>query len=297
MPHPVADIFRQAAELNANDDRRRGNVLHLDQGADVIATGDIHGHRTALHRIVGFAALGPDVSTRLILQEIIHGPIDPRTGHDRSVEVLIRAARLKIAHPREVVFLLGNHDVAELTGSEVTRAGRPSCKLFALGLQFAFGEGAAEVADALGEFLFSLPLAVMCPNKVFICHSLPSPARLTEQCFEVLERPYRLDDLKRGGGVYEWTWGRKHTEEMVDELAQRLGVEFFILGHVHSPDGYARVSPRAITLACDHDHGCIMRFPTDRPLTDASAVEAIMPVVALQAPQAASITRHGRSDK
>lgn len=293
MPHPVADVFRQAAVLNADDDRRRGNVVYLEPGDEVIATGDIHGNRSALHRIRAHADLAPEAPTRLILQEIIHGPVDPRTGHDRSIEVLIRAVRLKVAHPRQVVFLLGNHDVAELTGREVTRAGRPSCKLFAQGLQFAFGDAAAEVADALGEFLFSLPLAVMCPNGTFICHSLPSPQRLTEQCFEVLQRPYAPDDLKRGGAVYEWTWGRQHTEELIDELAGRLDAAFFILGHVHSPEGYARVGRRAITLACDHEHGCVMRFSADRPLNDAATERAIIPVAALQPAQAAKPARPG----
>ena len=296
MPHPVADVFRQAAELNADDDRRQGNVVHLAEGRDVIVAGDIHGNRTALHHIISFAALGSQPTTRLILQEIIHGPIDPRTGHDRSIEVLIRAVRLKAAHPRQVVFVLGNHDVAELTGSEVTRAGRPSCKPFAAGLQFAFGESAAEIAEALGEFLFSIPLAVRTPNDVFVCHSLPSPGRLTERSFEVFDRPYRLDDLKRGGGVYEWTWGRKHTPEMIDELAERMGIEFFILGHVHSPDGYARVSPRAVTLACDHDHGCVLKFATNQPLTDVSAEAGVVPIVTMGA-SAAGLTCHGRFDK
>lgn len=297
MAHPVAETLRQAAQLNADDDRRRGNVVHLEDGSDVIATGDIHGNRSALKSIISFAAIGPESPTRLILQEIIHGPVDPRTGHDRSIEVLLRAARLKIAYPRQVVFLMGNHDVAEITGSEVTRAGQPSCRIFTAGVRFAFDDSADEIIDALGAFLFSLPLAVRCSNKVLISHSLPTPARLTEQCFDVLDRPYCLDDMRRGGGVYEWTWGRGQTEEMVADLARKMDIEFFILGHVHSPDGYVRVCPRVITLACDHGHGCIMRFPTDQPLDDASAEAAIMRVAGLTAPRAADFARHGRSDQ
>ena len=83
---------------------------------------------------------------------------------------------------------------------------------------------------------------------------------------------------------------------MVAHLAEKMNVEFFILGHVHSPAGYARVSSRAISLACDHQHGCILRFSTDQPLTDALAQAAITPVVALAVPQAADRAGHGRDD-
>ena len=281
MSHAVADIFKQAATLNADDDRRRGNVVYLGSGCRVIATGDIHGNREALNRIIRFADLAGEPNTRLILQEIIHGPIDARTGHDRSIEVLLRAARLKIAHPRQVLFLMGNHDVAELTGNEISRAGQPSCKTFAAGVAFAFGEAAIEVIDAMKEFLYSLPLAVVCPNNVMVSHSLPSPGRITDECFEVLERPYGPGDMGRGGGLYEWTWGRRHTEEMVADFARKMTVDYFILGHVHCPDGYNRVTPQAITLACDHARGCILPFDTDSPLTDELAQACIQPVAAL----------------
>jgi len=281
VSHPVADLFKQAATLNADDDRRRGNVVYLGSGCRVIATGDIHGNREALNRIIRYADLSGRSETRLILQEIVHGPVDPRTKHDRSIEVLLRAARLKIAHPREVLFLMGNHDVAELTGNEITRAGQPSCKTFAAGVAFAFGEAAGEVTDAMKEFLYSLPLAVVCPNNVLLSHSLPSPGRITDECFAVLERPYSPEDMRRGGGVYEWTWGRRHTEEMVADFARRMTVDYFILGHVHSPDGFDRVTPQAITLACDHGRGCVLPFSTDSPLTDELAESGIRRVAAL----------------
>ena len=207
--------------------------------------------------------------------------MDARTGHDLSIEVLHEAAELKIAHPREVVFLMGNHDVAELTGNEISRAGQPSCKVFAAGVSSLFNGEADEVMDAMKEFLQSLPLAVMCPNHVLLSRSLPSPGRVTDECFDVLERPYRPEDLRRGGGAYEWTWGRRHTEEMVAELGRRMDVDYFIIGHVPSPDGFEQVGSQVLILACDHDRGCILPFSTSRPLTGESAREGITPVASL----------------
>lgn len=282
MSHPVADVFRQAAALNTDDDRRRGNVVYLEEGSFVIATGDIHGNRDGLKRIIGAARLTGESSTRLILHELIHGPVDAQTGRDQSIEVLHRAAELKIAHPREVVFLLGNHDVAELTGNEISRAGQPSCKVFAAGVRSLYNGEADEVIDAMKAFLRSLPLAVMCPNNVMLSHSLPSPGRVSQECFDVLDRqPYRPEDLRRGGGAYEWTWGRRHTEEMVAELGKKLNVDYFIMGHILCPEGFEQVGSQVLILACDHDRGCILPFSTARPVTCESARTAITPLASL----------------
>ena len=281
MANVVADTLRQAASLNGAQEGRQGNVVHLDRHCEVIVAGDLHGNRGGLSRIIDYAPLDRNWPGRLILQEIIHGPPDGRTGQDRSIEVLLRAARLKIEHPREVLFLLGNHDLAQATGNEVTRNGQPSCRSFSAGVAFAYGEAADEILAALKEFALSMPLAIRCANGVLICHSLPSPARMDEECFEVLDRPYRMEDLRRGGPVYEWTWGRRHTAEQLDQLAERLGLEFFILGHLHCPNGYEWLSPRAITLSSDDEHGCVMRFSTGTPLTADSAQAAVKPMVTL----------------
>ena len=135
--------------------------------------------------------------------------------------------------------------------------------------------------DAMKEFLRSLPLAVMCPNNVLISHSLPSPGRMTDECFDVLEMPYRPEDLRRGGGAYEWTWGRRHTAEMVAQLGRRMNVDYFIMGHVPSPDGFEQMGSQVLILACDHDRGCILPFSTTRPLTSESARAGIMRVASL----------------
>lgn len=281
MANPSADILLQAARLNADDPRRRGNVVQVAPERDVIVTGDIHGNRDALAKVIRHADLRPSCSRRLILHEVIHGPLDPRSGHDRSIEVLLRAARLKIQCPEEVIFVLGNHDVAEVTGNEITRGGQPSCKTFAAGVEYAFRESAPEIMGALTQFIMSMPLAVRCMDNVMISHSLPGADRMSDACAEILDRPYTHGDLMRGQPVYEWVWGRKHTPEQIDQLAQRLGVGFFIIGHLHSSDGFGWLSPRAVTLASDHAKGCIMRFSSSDALDQESAQEAIKPIAAL----------------
>lgn len=283
MSNAAADIFRQAAALNLKDSRREGNLVRVEPDCDMVVTGDIHGQRAALARIIRFAAPGLLPQRRLVLQELIHGPLDPRTGHDRSVEQLLRAARLKLSHPAQVLFVLGNHDVAQLAGSEITKEGRGVCKAFGAGVAFTFGDDAEEVLAAVREFLSSIPLAVLCPGGTFISHSLPSPAGMERFGTDALRIAYRPEDLRRGGAVYEWTWGRGHTPEQLETLAAKLGAEFFVLGHRRLDAGFEVMGPRAITLASDHEHGCVLQFRSGEAMGAATAPACVKPIAALRA--------------
>ncbi len=282
MSNAAADILHQAAELNAGDPQRTGNIVYFNDDCDVVLAGDIHGNRTGMAKIISYADLArPD--RRLVLQEVIHGPLDPKTQHDRSVELLVRAARLKIAHPQQVVFLMGNHDVAQITGNEILKEGRGYCRSFTAGVEYAYGGEAGEVLRAITDFLMSMPMLVRCPNKVLLTHSLPSPNRMDVAGREVFDRPYTDADLHRGGGVYEWTWGRNPTDEQVEALATELGVELFILGHRHTPTGCEQVASRAVTLASNHEHGCIIHFPCSRPVTAETLQQYVKTIASLGA--------------
>jgi 3',5'-cyclic AMP phosphodiesterase CpdA len=286
VAHPVAETLRHAAALNRSDPRREGNVVCLPDDCTVTVAGDLHGNRQALAKILSSTPLTGDSPDSLILQEIIHGPIDPGTRTDRSIEVLLRAARARVSHPEQVAFLMGNHDVAELTGNEISRGGQPSCKTFREGLAFAFPEAQEEIREALEAFLLSLPLAARCPNGVFMSHSLPSAelaGEALERCLGALERPYQSDDLHRGGGVYEWTWGRRHDPKMIEDLARRLEVSFFVIGHLHVPRGFDWVSPKAMTLASDHERGCVLRMPSSEIPTEDTLNAGVVRVAALGA--------------
>jgi hypothetical protein len=260
MASVVADIFRQAATLNLEDPRRAGNVVTLKEASEVIVGGDIHGYRHGLAKIIDYAAVARHADRRLVLQEILHGALDA-DGYDRSAEVLLRAARLKVAQPHEVLFVLGNHDIAQMTGNEILRDGRPCCRGFTEGVWHAFGAEAEEVLAGIETFLMSLPMAVRCPNGVFISHSLPSPGRMEQAGLEILDRPFTREDFQRGRPVYEWLWGRGHTPEHLDALAERLAAEFFVLGHQHTDEGCLLLGPRAIVVISAGPRGCLMELP------------------------------------
>ncbi len=280
MAHPVANTFASAAELVAEDDNRQGNCLVFRPGEKIIYVGDIHGHRRNLAKVIAHAALGAHPARRLVLQELIHGGQPDQAGADRSVEVLLRAARLKISYPKQVFFLMANHDIAQITGQEITKEGRGECESFDAGLDNSFGPDAAEVRSGVHKLLGSLPLAARCENGVFMAHSLPGSNRMDLIDFDILNRPYVDEDFQRGGTLYEWTWGRGHSAEQLAELAERLEVSRFLLGHQPCKTGYQVQHDTSIILDSHHSHGVIMEFDAGLPLNE-NLDEHIRPIVAL----------------
>ncbi|MFA6134313.1 MAG: metallophosphoesterase [Phycisphaerae bacterium] len=282
MASPVADIFRQAAELNNKDGRRQGNVVHIEPGADVVVSGDIHGNRSALGKVLGCLDKPSKLPRRIILQELIHGPLDAESGQDRSVELLLRSARAKVADPERVIFLMGNHDLAQISGNEIAKDGRNVCEAFVAGVRFAFEDQAEEILPAISDFLLSMPLAARTPGGTFMAHSLPSPSRMELAGTEILSRPYAPTDFGRGCPLYEWLWGRGQSDAQLDSLAAELGVNFFVLGHRHTAAGCEAIAARAVTLASDHEHGCLLHFTSDQALDAQTVVMSAIPLVALE---------------
>ena len=281
MTHPIANAFREAAELVRIDPRRRGNRLEFEADDEIIYSGDIHGHRQNLARILAYADLPAHPSRRVVLQEIIHGGPPDSEGGDRSVEVLLRAVRLKISRPEQVFFLLANHDLAQVTGNEITKDGAGVCKAFDAGLEHAFGPSAGEVRSAVNEFLSALPLVATCPNGMLMTHSLPSPTRMPLIDWTIFDRPYRQEDFRRGGTAYEWTWGRDHTPQQLEELSQRLGASQFLLGHHPVPTGFEIRLERMVILASDLPQGAIMHFNAGEPTADEELAKLARPIALL----------------
>lgn len=277
----VAEIFRQAADANRSDPRRKGNLVLLDGPAEIVIAGDIHGHRGNLAKVLDYADLPHHPDRVLVLQEIIHGLLDERTGLDRSVELLMRVARVRLACPN-LLILLGNHDLAQVTGNEIAKEGRGVCKSFSQALADAFGPESPQVSQALNEFLLSAPLAIRFGRGIMVTHSLPAPGRMELAGADILAaQGYTDRDIRRGGGAYEWTWGRNQTPEQLDDLAAQLGVQFFVMGHRHSPEGFELVPSRAISLTCDSDRGCILHLFNDTNVTLENVRQYLKPVITL----------------
>jgi hypothetical protein len=171
--------------------------------------------------------------------------------------------------------------LAEIAGQEVAKDGRGACRAFRAGLEAMFGGDAEEVRAAVVEMFRSQPLIARCANGMVMSHSLPSPERMGLVDWEVLRRPYVGGDFTRGGSVYEWTWGRGHTREQLDALADRLDARLFLLGHQHIESGYLLVGSRAIVVASNHPHGSVMVFDAGSEVREGDLAGLVRPIVAL----------------
>src|SRR4051812_19599460 len=222
--HPSADqvveTLGAASDENRMEPLRQDQVVHLPVDGELWMTGDLHDHRRNFEKLVLAADLGNNPQRHLVLHELIHGDHYDASGAEESWVTLYRVAELKCDFPEQVHFLLANHDLAQIHGRGIMKAGLSVCEAFTKGIKKAF-EGQHNVVNAaVTEILLSLPLAVRAPKGVFCCHSLPTDAQLEAFDFSIFDRPLAGPDYApRAGPVYQLIWGRNMSAATADAFA------------------------------------------------------------------------------
>lgn len=266
-PEAVAGVFRAAATAGLSARCRVGSIDSIEPRGVILATGDLHDNPIHFARVLEEARLGEDSDAtpqHLTLHELIHGD-RLINGMDLSHRVLARAAALKAAMPERIHVLLANHELSQIVGSGVVKDGVRMVDAFNEGVEYAFGAGAEDVHAAIGEFVRSLPLALVSgrgtSQGVLFAHSLPGPEMMDRFDVEVLERPLTEGDYTpRKGSAHIMVWGRRHEPEQLVDLAKRWGVSRFVLGHEKAPEGWMAVEPNAVVLNSDHERGVALRM-------------------------------------
>jgi len=257
----ITDRFHRAAMLCRRDPLRLGNVVHLPDVGDAIVLGDLHGDLDNLQHVVTWAALHKHSDRYLILQELIHGGPDDGQGGDASFRLLEYAAALKCQFKSQVQVILSNHDLAEMTGGVLTKAGKLVSELFRRGLANAYGAAWPEVHQAYRQLLASFPLAARTASGVFISHSTPGRDALRSFDYAILDRPLTLDDCQRGSSLYEFVWGRAHDERAANRFANAVGAQILVTGHQNSMPGVKAPTSRHIILTSDGPMGRFLQLP------------------------------------
>jgi Calcineurin-like phosphoesterase len=281
MPQTVIDLLNQGMEANNADPFRHGNLIRLPAGGDVIVTGDLHGHRRNFERIVAFADLLNHPDRHIILQEIIHGGPEDSAGGCLSYRLLFDVARYKVSFPDRVHVIMANHDTAFINNSEVMKDGKEMNQAMRAALDREYPRRADEVKLAIKRFLFSQPLAVRCDNRIWMSHSLPSDSCSEKFDPEILHRPLKVNDVVRPGSAYLLTWGRKHSQALLDKMADLLDSDVFVLGHQPQEQGWSRAGRNLLIIASNHNHGCLLPINPARSYTVEQLIESVVPLASL----------------
>ncbi|MEE2907637.1 MAG: hypothetical protein VX527_07370 [Planctomycetota bacterium] len=257
-PEDTAKLFRQAAEILRDDPRRTGSVVRLPASGQLLISGDLHDQVVHLDKIRAMADLGSGQDRHVILQELIHGP-HLTHGCDLSYRMLAKAAQDIISFPGQVHVMLGNHELAQMTRSGVSKGGGNSVELFNDGLGMVFGTEWTVVAEAIDQFIDSLPLAVVTDTGLFCSHSLPAINVMERFDASVLDRtPTTEDRLGPWGAAYLMVWGRMFTAAHLETLAEKWNVSLFCVGHAWVEMGVESPFPSIIAINSDHERGAVI---------------------------------------
>ena len=282
----VTDLMDRAAILSQRDPWRRGNVVELPAEGDLVILGDLHGDRENLDRVLGWARLHRHRDRCIVFQELIHGGPPDNRGGDTSFWLLEEVASLKCLFRSRVQVILSNHDLAELSGAQITKGGEAVSDRFRRGLQNTYGPNWQVVLEAYRRFLAALPLAVSTPNGLFISHSTPEAEAMEDFDYGIFDRPLVPEDYRRGTSLYELVWGRDHDQRSADEFARAIGAQLLVTGHQSSLPGVKTPTSRHLILTSDGRLGTVLVVPLNRRIPQGALARQVMRIRSLRLPGA-----------
>ncbi len=281
MPQKIIDLLNKGVEANNADKFRQGNLVRLPNEGSLVITGDIHGHRRNFERILAFADLANNHDRHIVLQEIIHGGPQDSHGGCLSYKLLFDVVRYKLSFPDHVHVIMGNHDTTFINNSKVMKNGKEMNRSMRSALDREFQKDSANIKLAVRQFLFSQPLAVRCHNRIWLSHSLPADRYLNKFDRHILEKQLKINDVVKPGPAYLLTWGRKHSQVLLNKMAKLLDVDIFILGHQAQQQGWTRAGENLIIIASDHNHGCLLPVNLTKSYTAEQLINSIVPLASI----------------
>jgi hypothetical protein len=268
-PHKLLTTIRRATQLLRATPGRAGGVVSLSGASDVMVVGDLHGNLPAFRNVLKIAALDRHPARHLVLQELIHGPLEyPNDGGDRSHQLVDVVAALKCQYSERAHVILGNHELSELTGRVIGKDDETLNAKFFRGIRTAYGEMAGDVFEAYKGLFAAMPLAVRAPNRVYICHTVPDESDLDSLDLNLLHADvWPAEAMRRRGTIYALTWGRDTTPETADRFAAMVDADWFITGHQPCDEGFQQANHRQIIIDGTDPYPAYCLFPAEAPVT------------------------------
>jgi Calcineurin-like phosphoesterase len=240
----------------------------LQDCTEVFVAGDLHGHIPNFMSILKAADLANNPTRHLVLQELIHSEFFYPNGGDKSHQLVDLYAALKCQFPKQVHYLPGNHELAQMTGRQIAKAGGTQNALFAEGVKHAYGATAPEIIRAYNDLFRLCPLALRTPNEVYLCHTVvPAKDLATFDPMRLLEENYDDKDYLPGGISYGIVWGRDTEQTTVETFLRKVEASFVVTGHIATSDGYQIPNTKQIIVDCAGTPAAYLRFRANEPMT------------------------------
>ena len=278
----ILEAFGTATEENQLDPLRNQQVIELPPEGELWIAADIHDHRNNFRKLIHAADLRNNPQRHLILQELIHGDHFDEKGREGSWEILYKAADLKCDFPEQVHFLFANHDLAQVHGEGIMKAGLSVCEAFNKGVKRDFESRSGAIQVAITELLLSFPLAARTHSGLFFSHSMPTDEQMDTFDYTIFNRPLTGDDyMRRKGPVYNLIWGRGITPAGVDKFLEMVNANLIVTGHQPQETGYLQNGEKHLIIASDHNQGVFLSIDLAKTYTIEELIENLTKFVAL----------------
>lgn len=271
LAQQTIDLMERAAQANRSDSFLHGLLIELPPKGEILIAGDLHGNRNNLDRILKIANLPRYRERHLILQELVHD-LHENNGACRSHRLVEMGARLKLAFPEQVHFIIGNHEFAELMNLPIGKQGRELNTSFEKGGVELYGGNWPDVKQAYDRFWISHPAAVRTANRLFVSHSTPRFEKLEGLSLEYLRTTPPEVAFQRKSPLFDMIWGRDYRAETANAVAEIMEAAVLIVGHTPCEDGMATPNDLHVILDCKDYQGRYAVLPLDRPLTHDAVV-------------------------
>jgi hypothetical protein len=255
---------------------RRGRVVHLQGATEVLIAGDMHGNLENFRLLLDRAHLKQHPYRHLVVQELVHGAFHYPAGGDKSHQLVDVLAALKCEYPRQVHYLLGNHELAQCTGHPISKGDQDPVQVFNKGIVTAYGGRAWDIMHAYIELFSIIPVVIRTPNRVYLSHSLPTEKNLTHFDPAVLEKETHADrEFRLGGSIHAIVWGRDVRKETADAFLKKVDAGLLITGHIPNEPGYEVPNDRQLILDSMRTPAGFCLFPANRPLTHQELIHCV----------------------
>ena len=194
-----------------------------------------------------------------------------------SHTILEDVAELKTKYPEQVHFILGNHELAELTDyPDPEEQADAQSVSFGWDCSRCTGRPPRESTRRIARFLRTLPAGgAAAAGRVHFAQ--PARGRRRRRIRPVGPRraTSRPTTTASGSDVFRLVWGRDYRRENARAFAELVGAKVLINGHEPCHEGFIAPNDLQIILDCCGDKAAYVILPVGVELSHAEIMERV----------------------